>query len=79
MRGPRICGDKPIRTVISSDQLTQEVADHDQITGDMPRKLGKGALVIYRKQWKERKVQQEWELGIIVQLFKKGNKNNCSN
>lgn len=60
-----------------------KAAGHDHITGEMLKNMGRRGLEllteICNKAWEEGKVPQEWRIGIIVPIFKKGDKRECSN
>lgn len=60
-----------------------KAAGHDQITAEMLKSMGSEGLkilkVICNKAWMEGKVPQDWKIGIIVPLHKKGDKSDCSN
>ncbi|KAL1447116.1 hypothetical protein WDU94_005460 [Cyamophila willieti] len=55
----------------------------DEITGEMLKAAGiVGKHMIYRlfkKCWDEKKIPEEWKEGIIVPLFKKGDRRVCNN
>ena len=42
-------------------------------------KMKKSLLILFRKMWKEEKVPIEWARGIIVPIFKEGEKKNVDN
>lgn len=58
-------------------------AGHDNITGEMLQNLGeKGIRVLTKicnKAWSEGKIPRDWEIGIILPIFKKGDKRECKN
>ncbi|XP_031339654.1 uncharacterized protein LOC116168122 [Photinus pyralis] len=56
---------------------------HDKITGEMIKNMGfsgKELLrAIYTKAWEEERVPQDWEIGVIVPVHKKGDNKDCNN
>ena len=35
--------------------------------------------VLFNKIWEEERIPKDWEVGIVIPLFKKGDTSNCSN
>ena len=76
---------------ISLEELTAAVkklkngkaAGYDKITGEMLKNMGEwGArmlLKLYNTAIKEEKVPHDWTVGMILPIYKKGNKYNCDN
>lgn len=60
-----------------------KAAGSDGITAEMLQNLGEGGVnmltELCRKVWKEEKIPKDWEVGIIVPLYKKGDKAVCNN
>ncbi|XP_031358768.1 uncharacterized protein LOC116182371 [Photinus pyralis] len=58
-------------------------AGHDKINAEMLKNLGaRGTEMltkIFNKAWTTGKVPEDWKLGIIIPLFKKGDSRDCSN
>ena len=56
---------------------------HDRITGDMLKNMGTKGIemltTILNQAWKEAKIPADWKVGIIVPIFKKGDKRECRN
>lgn len=56
---------------------------HDKITSEMIKQLGqtgKGLLLqLLNKTWEEESIPQDWEIGIILPIFKKGDNKECKN
>ena len=34
---------------------------------------------LFNKIWKEKRISKDWEVGIVIPLFKKGDISNCNN
>ncbi|XP_030766848.1 uncharacterized protein LOC115890687 [Sitophilus oryzae] len=58
-----------------------KAAGHDNITGEMLKNLGESAVTVFtdllNKIINEEEVPRDWELGIILPIFKKGDKTTC--
>lgn len=60
-----------------------KAAGHDRITAEMIKKLGELGknllLEVINRAWEERKIPEDWEVGVIMPIFKKGDKRDCGN
>ena len=60
-----------------------KAAGHDNITAEMLQNMGENGLEmlteLFNKIWEEERIPKDWEVGIVIPLFKKGNISNCSN
>jgi hypothetical protein len=56
-----------------SDKITAEMMKY---MGDRGRQI---LLEILNKVWKEEKIPRDWEVGLIVPIYKKGDKKDCNN
>lgn len=60
-----------------------KAAGHDRITPEMLKGLGKIGMEIltdlYNKIWHEEKIPEDWEVGIILPIHKKGDNRECTN
>jgi hypothetical protein len=60
-----------------------KAAGHDQIITEMIKYMGKTVedllLRIVQKAWNERKIVKDWEVAIIIPIFKKGSNRECKN
>jgi len=56
---------------------------YDKVTPEMVKEMGeegkKWLLTIYNKAWKEENIPQDWEIGQIVPIHKKGDNKQCDN
>ena len=56
---------------------------HDQITPDMLKNMGEEALDILHRLinliWNEKEIPAEWEISVLLPLFKKGDPRDCNN
>lgn len=56
---------------------------NDKITTEMVKNMGEEGrqflLEILNKIWEEEKIPSDWELGLIVPIFKKGDNKDCNN
>lgn len=74
-----------IEEVIEAIKLIKKgkSAGHDKITPEMAKSLGKNGIevltTIYNKCWEEGKVPEDWKIGIILPIFKKGDSRDCKN
>ena len=76
---------------ISEDELNIAIKNtkigkapgHDKISGEMVKYMGdKGREVlrkIFNKVWNSKTIPKDWEIGIILPIFKKGDNRNCTN
>lgn len=55
----------------------------DKITAEMVKAMGERGtnllLEIFKRIWIEERIPKEWEMGLIVPLFKKGDSSDCNN
>ena len=60
-----------------------KAAGHDGITPEMLKGLGKVGIdmltELFNRIWKEEMIPQDWEVGIILPIHKKGNNRECTN
>lgn len=60
-----------------------KAAGHDKITAEMIQNMGgKGYKLLtelYNKIWLGERIPEDWEIGIVVPLFKKGDSKDCNN
>ena len=57
-----------------------KAAGHDNITADMLQENGLEMLAeLFNKTWEEERISKNWEVGLVIPLFKKGDISNCSN
>ena len=60
-----------------------KAAGYDESTPEMIQSLGERGLEILtellNEVWREERVPREWEVGIVIPLFKKGDCNECGN
>jgi Reverse transcriptase (RNA-dependent DNA polymerase)/Endonuclease-reverse transcriptase len=60
-----------------------KAAGYDSITAEMLQNLGKAGLEflteLYNKIWREETIPKDWEIGIVIPLFKKGDNTDCNN
>ena len=60
-----------------------EAAEHDNITAEMLQNMGENGFEmlteLFNKIWEEERIPKDWEVGIVIPLFKKGDISNCSN
>lgn len=58
-------------------------AGHDKITPEMIKYSGEEGYnilqLVYNKIWQTGKVPKDWELGVVIPIYKKGDKRNCNN
>ena len=58
-----------------------KAAGHDNITAKMLQNLGEKGLELltklFNKIWEEEKIPKDWEVGIIIPLYKKGDSKEC--
>ena len=60
-----------------------KAAGYDQITGEMLKNLGRNGLIlltdVFNKAMNENTIPKDWEVGVIIPIFKKGDKTQCTN
>lgn len=60
-----------------------KAAGHDKINAEMLKNLGRRGIElltkIFNKAWDTAKVPEDWKIGIILPIFKKGDSRECSN
>jgi hypothetical protein len=60
-----------------------KAAGHDGITAEMIKHLGGNGtqilLKIFRKAWAEGKIPHDWEIGVLIPIYKKGDRLDCNN
>ena len=60
-----------------------KAAGNDNITAETLQNMGENGLEmlteLFNKIWEEEWVPKDWEVGIVIPLFKKGNISNCTN
>jgi hypothetical protein len=60
-----------------------KAAGHDHITPEMIKYMGSRGeellLRIYQKAWNGKKSVKDWEVAILIPIFKKGNSRECKN
>jgi hypothetical protein len=60
-----------------------KAAGHDGITPEMIKHLGGNGtqilLKIFRKAWAEGKIPHDWEIGVLIPIYKKGDRLDCNN
>lgn len=60
-----------------------KAAGNDEITPEMLIYLGVNRtqflLQMCRRTWKEGKVPRDWEMAVILPIYKKGDRSDCSN
>jgi hypothetical protein len=60
-----------------------KAAGHDGITPEMIKHLGGNGtqilLEIFRKAWAEGKIPHDWEIGVLIPIYKKGDRLDCNN
>jgi hypothetical protein len=58
-------------------------AGHHGITSEMIKRLGENGiqtlLEVFRKAWAAGKIPQDWEIGILISIYKKGDRLDCNN
>lgn len=56
---------------------------YDKITAEMIKNMGERGtqklLEIFNKVWEEEKIPKDWEIGLIVPIYKKGDNKDCNN
>lgn len=56
---------------------------HDGINPDMLKQIGnKGTKLLHeviKKAWAEERIPEDWNIGVIIPIYKKGDKKNCGN
>ncbi|XP_073989088.1 uncharacterized protein [Rhodnius prolixus] len=75
--------DRDELTVALSRMKLGKSAGHDGITPEMLRHMGEeGEEMLYgimETAWNRRKIPKDWELSVIVPIFKKGSNRECNN
>lgn len=60
-----------------------KAAGHDNITGEMLKNMGGKGVQLLTKicnmAWEEGRVPKDWEVGVIVPIYKKGDRRDCNN
>lgn len=60
-----------------------KAAGHDGITAEMLKSMGERGQELLAKicnlAWKEAKIPEDWKVGVVVPIFKKGDKRECNN
>ena len=60
-----------------------KAAGYDRITPEMMQSLGdRGMKVLtelFNRIWKKEKIPEDWEVGVVIPLFKKGDGSDCNN
>lgn len=62
---------------------TGKAPGHDKITAEMVKAMGEEGgrllLKIFNKAWNEDRIPRDWEKGVIVPIYKKGDTKECKN
>ena len=60
-----------------------KTAGHDGITAEMLKNMGRNGVdmltKLFNRIWQEEKIPEDWELGILMPIHKKGDQRECSN
>lgn len=60
-----------------------KAAGHDRISPEMIKNIGERSIEVltklFNKIWTEERIPQDWEIGIILPIFKKGDYRECKN
>uniref|UniRef100_A0A1Y1M3Z3 Reverse transcriptase domain-containing protein n=1 Tax=Photinus pyralis TaxID=7054 RepID=A0A1Y1M3Z3_PHOPY len=56
---------------------------HDGVSTEMVKNLGREGMevvtALYNKVWLEEQIPKDWEIGILMPIYKKGDKRDCTN
>lgn len=88
---PRTVGDEERLEPITKDEVKKAIntlkngkaPGHDRLTTEMMKNLGEKGIELFwkicNKAWEEGKIPEDWKIGQIVPIHKKGNTRDCNN